>query len=105
MHLRICVPPLFRYGSGRQKKAENIGKRILRYDILLSGGKVMDWIKAIEEAVDYIENNLSEDITVAEIAKQIAVSPYYFQKGFSLLCGFSVSEYIRKRRLSVASVV
>ena len=62
----------------------------------------MDWIKAIEEAVEYIEANICEDITVSEIAKKVAVSPYYFQKGFSLLCGFTVSDYIRKRRLSLA---
>lgn len=62
----------------------------------------MDWVKAIEESVEYIEANLCEDITVAEIAKAIALSPFYFQKGFSLLCGFSVSDYIRKRRLSLA---
>lgn len=62
----------------------------------------MDWIKAIEDAVNYIEDNLSEELTVAGIAKEIAVSPFYFQKGFSLLCGFSVSDYIRKRRLSLA---
>ena len=43
-----------------------------------------------------------EDLTIEEIAKQAMVSPYYFQKGFAMLCGFSVREYIKKRRLALA---
>ena len=37
-----------------------------------------------------------------DVAKEVYISPFYFQKGFSLLCGFTVSEYIRNRRLSLA---
>ena len=63
----------------------------------------MDWMKAIGEAVEYIENHLTDDITPQDIASHVCVSPFYFQKGFSLLCGYSVSEYIRFRRLSLAA--
>lgn len=62
----------------------------------------MDWIKIIENALRYIEENLSGELTVGRIAEKVNVSPFYFQKGFSMLCGYSVGEYIRMRRLSVA---
>ena len=63
----------------------------------------MDWIQSIRLAVEYIEANLCEDITVSDIAKHACISPYYFQKGFSAVCGISVKEYIRKRRLALAA--
>ncbi len=62
----------------------------------------MDWIKIIENALRYIEENLSGELTVDRIAEKMNISPFYFQKGFSMLCGYSVGEYIRMRRLSVA---
>ncbi len=62
----------------------------------------MDWIKIIENALRYIEENLSGELTVDRIAEKVNISPFYFQKGFSMLCGYSVGEYIRMRRLSVA---
>lgn len=62
----------------------------------------MDWIKAIETAIEYIENNITEDLTVGKIADSVHISPFYFQKGFSMLCGYTVGEYIRMRRLSLA---
>ena len=62
----------------------------------------VEWAEAISRAVEYIENHITEEITVEDIAKEVYISPFYFQKGFSLLCGFTVSEYIRNRRLSLA---
>ena len=62
----------------------------------------MEWTEAISKAVAYIETHITEDITVEDIAREIYLSPFYFQKGFSLLCGFTISEYIRNRRLSLA---
>lgn len=62
----------------------------------------MEWTKAIQEAVNYIENHITEDITVHDVASHVNISPFYFHKGFSLLCGYSVTEYIRNRRLSLA---
>lgn len=62
----------------------------------------MDWVRIIESALRYIEENLTQDLTVGRIAKEIGISPFYFHKGFSMLCGYPVGEYIRMRRLSVA---
>lgn len=62
----------------------------------------MNWMKAIEAAIEYIEENITEELTISGIASQVKISAFYFQKGFSMLCGYTVGEYIRKRRLSLA---
>jgi len=62
----------------------------------------MEWIESISRAIDYIEDHITEEISVDGIARQVNISPFYFQKGFSLLCGFTVMEYVRKRRLALA---
>lgn len=55
----------------------------------------MNWIQAIENAITFIEENITEDLTASRIAKEENLSPFYFQKGFSMLCGYTVGEYIR----------
>ena len=62
----------------------------------------MDWIVGIQRAVDYIEDNLTETIDYEEVAKQCYSSSYHFQRVFSILCGFTLGEYIRNRRLTLA---
>lgn len=62
----------------------------------------MEWTESINRAIKYIDDNITEELTVEEIARQALISPFYFQKGFALLCGFTVGEYIRKRRLALA---
>lgn len=62
----------------------------------------MNWAKIIEDAVTYMEENMTEDLTVGGIAGKVNTSAFYFQKGFSMLCGYTVGEYIRMRRLSLA---
>lgn len=62
----------------------------------------MNWVKIIEDAVGYIEGNITGDLTVSRIAKEVNTSAFYFQKGFSMLCGYTVGEYVRMRRLSIA---
>lgn len=63
----------------------------------------MEWIESITKAVSYIEKNLTEELTVESIATHVQISQFYFQKGFSMLCGFTVGDYIRQRRLSQAA--
>ena len=62
----------------------------------------MDWIVGVEKAIDYIENHLTEKIDYDMVAAQSFSSSYHFQRVFSILCGFTVGEYIRNRRLSLA---
>ena len=60
----------------------------------------MEWINSITKAIDYIEENLTQNLSVESIANHVLISPFYFQKGFSMLCGFTVGDYIRQRRLA-----
>ena len=62
----------------------------------------MEWMAIIGVSVQYIEDHITEDISAENVAKAVRVSPFYFQKGFAMLCGFSVAEYIRNRRLALA---
>ena len=62
----------------------------------------MEWMAIIGDSVQYIEDHITEDVTTDEVAKAVGVSTFYFQKGFSMLCGFSPAEYIRNRRLALA---
>lgn len=64
----------------------------------------MNWIESIREAIDYIEDNLDGDLKIDDIAKKVHISSFYFQKAFRLLCGYSVGEYIRNRRLANAGI-
>lgn len=62
----------------------------------------MNWVTGIQNAIDYIEEHITDDLDYNEIAKQAMCSPYYFQKIFGILCGITVGEYIRNRRLTLA---
>jgi len=62
----------------------------------------MKWMEGIGEAIRYIEEHITEKLTIEDIAKQAYVSPFYFQKGFAMLCDFTVGDYIRQRRLTLA---
>jgi AraC family transcriptional regulator len=63
----------------------------------------MAWIKALQRAIDYMEEHLLEEITVEDIAKQANSSPFHFQRTFALLTDISVGEYLRRRRLTLAA--
>ena len=62
----------------------------------------MDWIQGIQRAIDYVEENITKDIDFEEAAKRAYSSPFHFQRIFSILCGLSLGDYIRMRRLSLA---
>ncbi|MCL6459820.1 MAG: helix-turn-helix domain-containing protein [Gorillibacterium sp.] len=63
----------------------------------------MNWVEKIQEAIEYIETNLIEDITVESIGEIIHYAPSSFQNLFSAITGYSVMEYVRFRRLSCAA--
>ena len=64
----------------------------------------MNWLESIEEAIDFIESHLKDDFSIEDVASHVYMSSGYFQKAFSMLCGFTVSEYIRNRRLAEAGM-
>jgi AraC family transcriptional regulator len=63
----------------------------------------MDLLKSMNRALKYIEENLTNDIDFQEAAKLAFCSEYHFKRMFSFLAGISLSEYIRRRRLTLAA--
>ena len=61
------------------------------------------WIEGFQESIDFIERNLDADLDIAEIAGKAALSPFYYQRIFGALCGMTVGEYIRARRMTLAA--
>ncbi|WP_346846696.1 MULTISPECIES: AraC family transcriptional regulator [unclassified Clostridium] len=62
----------------------------------------MEIIKDINNAIEYIEDNLGSNISIDEIAKVAFTSRYHFQRMFHALTGVTLTEYIRNRRITLA---
>ena len=64
----------------------------------------MEWLTCIRGAIEYIEAHLHDDISVQDVGKAVFVSPVFLQKGFSVMTGYGISEYIRNRKLYQAAL-
>lgn len=64
----------------------------------------MEWLTAIRGAVSYMEDHLREDVSLDDVARAVHLSPFFLQRGFSLMTGFGVGEYLRNRRLYEAAL-
>ena len=62
----------------------------------------MDTISCIQKAIDFIEDNIYDELDPDVIASQAYMSSFHFQRVFSILCNISLGEYIRIRRLTLA---
>ncbi|MCK9218271.1 MAG: AraC family transcriptional regulator [Firmicutes bacterium] len=63
----------------------------------------MDSLKKMNGALNYIEENLILDIDFKTVARLAFCSEYHFKRMFSFLAGVTLSEYIRRRRLTLAA--
>ncbi len=63
----------------------------------------MEWLKKLGAAIDYIEDNLDKEISYDKAARIACCSTYYFQRIFSYVSGMSLSEYIRRRKMTQAA--
>ncbi|MBM7868494.1 helix-turn-helix domain-containing protein [Heliobacterium gestii] len=63
----------------------------------------MDALKQVNLAMKYIEANLAGEIDFSQVARLACCSEYHFKRMFSFLSGYSLSEYIRRRRLALAA--
>lgn len=62
----------------------------------------MDSLKNLNAALNYIEQHLADEIDYKEAARLAVCSEYHFKRMFSFLAGVTLSEYIRRRRLTLA---
>ena len=63
----------------------------------------MEWLKRLNNALDYIEQNLDDKIEYEKLAQIAGCSVYHFQRMFSYMAEMPLSEYIRYRRLTKAA--
>jgi AraC family transcriptional regulator len=64
----------------------------------------MDLLERMNNAMDYIEDNLTGEIKYENIAQIVCCSVNHFQRMFSFITGITLSEYIRRRRLTLAAL-
>ncbi|QSI05753.1 helix-turn-helix transcriptional regulator [Treponema pedis] len=62
----------------------------------------MKWLEKLNNALSYIEEHLEDEISFEKAAHAACCSVYYFQRIFSYVAGVSLSEYIRRRRMTQA---
>lgn len=63
----------------------------------------MDWITKMNAALEYIEDNLTDEIDLDEVCRRAYCSSYNFQRLFSFITDVSLAEYIRRRRITSAA--
>ena len=64
----------------------------------------MEWIDRLNEAVQYIEEHISDEIDHEQAARIACCSSYHFQRMFTYLAGVPLSEHLRRRRMSLAAL-
>lgn len=64
----------------------------------------MDWLTVFRKAIEYMEEHLLQDIGAEEVSASVHLSPFYFQRGFKIVTGYSIGEYLRNRRLYLAGL-
>lgn len=64
----------------------------------------MEWIERFNEAIAYIENHLTDGIDYEQLGRIACCSSYHFQRMFAYMAGIPLSEYIRRRKMSLAAV-
>lgn len=63
----------------------------------------MNWLNQLNEAINYIEDNLDGDIDYERVARIASCSSFHFQRMFSYMAGVPLAEYIRRRRMTKAA--
>lgn len=64
----------------------------------------MDWLDYMNQALDYIEENLSIKIDISKVAQKAGCSTYNFQRMFSFIAGVTLATYIRRRCMTMAAL-
>ncbi len=64
----------------------------------------MEWIERLNQTINYMEEHLTGEIAYEELARLACCSTYHYQRMFGYMAGVSLSEYIRRRRMSLAAV-
>lgn len=63
----------------------------------------MEWIERFNHAISYIEEHLTDEVDIALLGQIACCSSYHFQRMFAYMAGIPLSEYIRRRKMSLAA--
>ena len=63
----------------------------------------MEWIERLNKAVNYIEENITEELDYAQAARTACCSTYHFQRMFTFMTNITLSEYVRRRKMTLAA--
>ncbi|MBQ5342678.1 MAG: AraC family transcriptional regulator [Oscillospiraceae bacterium] len=64
----------------------------------------MEWTTCIRTAIEYMEEHLEDSISAQDVADRVNISPFFLQRGFSVMTGYGIGEYLRNRRLYQAAL-
>ena len=64
----------------------------------------MEWLQKMNAAVNYIEEHILEEPDLDKLGRLAGCSAHHFQRIFTYIGGITLTEYIRKRRMSLAAV-
>ncbi|MDO4460581.1 MAG: AraC family transcriptional regulator [Clostridia bacterium] len=64
----------------------------------------MEWLSCIRKTIDFMESHLHDEISVQDVSDAVNVSQMFLQKGFSIMTGYGIGEYLRNRRLYEAAI-
>ena len=95
------------WGIPPQNSAENVGHRFNKPAIMIIEKEVggnMDILTQLNRAMAYIEEHITDDLALADISSVTAYSPYHFGRLFYYIADMPLSEYIRRRKLSLAAL-
>lgn len=64
----------------------------------------MEWVSCLRETLRYIEDHLQDELDIGTVSAYVHISPFYLQRGFQIMSGYTIGEYIRNRRLYEAAL-
>lgn len=96
---------LFLWQNSTDYQKEPVKNSIIFFEKILGAVENMDYYNRIQNAIEFIEENLEEPLNIKDIAARAHFSPFHFQRLFQTISGYSVQEYIRKRRLTEAATI
>lgn len=64
----------------------------------------MEWFERLNKCINYIEEHLTGETDYEELGRIACCSSYHFQRMFAYMAEITLSEYIRKRKMSLAAV-
>lgn len=64
----------------------------------------MEWVECLKKSIDLMERHMLDGYDIRKIAREVGLSDIYLQRGFKLMAGYTMTEYMRNRRLYLAAL-